>query len=67
MRISANNDISVLSKSELSNFQDKAAAKTASGTTKGKEHKNCIIAKLFKQKKLKLHLSFYKVLLPMFK
>ena len=66
-RIYANNYISELSKSELSKLQDKAVAKTASGTAKGKECKNCIIAKLFKQRKLKLHVSFCKTLLPMFK
>ena len=47
-RIYANNDISELSKSELSKLQDKAAAKTASETAKDKEDKNRIIAKLFK-------------------
>ena len=45
-----NNDISELSKSELSKLQNKAAAKTAGGTAKGKEHKNRIIAELFKQR-----------------
>ena len=45
-----NNDISELPKSELLKLQDKAAAKTANGTAKGKERKNRIIAKLFKQK-----------------
>ena len=66
-RIYANNDISDLSKSEFSKLKDKAAAKTASGTAKGKERKNRIIAKLFKQRKFKFHVSFYKALLPMFK
>ena len=66
-RIYTNNDISELSKSELSKLQDKAAAKTASGTAEGEEHKNRIIVKLFKRRKLMLHVSFYKALLPMFK
>ena len=66
-RIYANNDMSDLSKSEFSKLKDKAAAKTASGTAKGKERKNRIIAKLFKQRKFKFHVSFYKALLPMFK
>ena len=57
-RIYANNDISELSKSELSKLQDKATAKTASGTAKSKECKNCIIMKLFKQRKFKLPVSF---------
>ena len=47
-RIYANNDVSELLKSELSKLQDKAATKPASGTAKGKELKNHIIAKLFK-------------------
>ena len=66
-RIYTNNDVSELSKSERSKLQDKAAAKTASGTAEGEEHKNRIIAKLFKWRKLMLHVSFYKALLPMFK
>ena len=64
VRIYADNDISELSKSELSKLQDKAAAKTATGTAKGNECKNCIIAKLLKQRKLKLHVPFYKALFP---
>ena len=58
-------EISELLKSDLSKLQDKAAAKTASWTGKCKERKSHIITKLFKEGKLNLHVSFYKVLLPM--
>ena len=52
--IYANNDISELSKSELSKLKDKAAAQNASRTAKGKERKNFIIGKLFNQRKINL-------------